>query len=152
MVELVRTESSNTDFVELVKLLDEYLAEKDGDEHFFYAQYNKIENIKYVVVAYQNGKPVGCGAIKKFDEYTVEIKRMFIRPDCRRQGIATKVLSELERWGAELSFNKCILETGIMQTEAIQVYSKNGYKMISNYGQYEGKENSICFEKKLSYK
>ena len=70
---------------------------------------------------------------------------------CRKrgEGIATIILKELEVWAAELHYEKCRLETGKKQPEAIELYKKNGYKVIPNYGQYEGVENSVCFEKSL---
>lgn len=59
------------------------------------------------------------------------------------------ILAELEGWAAELSFRKCILETGKKQPEAIELYKSNEYQLIANYGQYIGVENSVCFEKKI---
>lgn len=147
MIKLVRTNSENQDFIELVKHLDVYLTEKDGEEHVFYAQYNKLDKIKQVVVAYENEVPVGCGAIKIYEPGIMEIKRMFTSPKGRGKGIATLILSELEKWTAEMGFEKCMLETGKKQVEAIGLYQKNGYFRIPNYGQYEGVENSLCFEK-----
>ena len=144
-----RTNSENKDFIELVKLLDADLAIKDGKDHSFYHQFNKIENIKYVVLAYLSDEVVGCGAIKEYETGVMEIKRMFVHPSHRGNGIATQVLFELEKWSAELGFHKCILETGINQPDAIRLYRKNNYQLISNYGQYGGLENSFCFEKKL---
>jgi putative acetyltransferase len=149
MIKIIRTDSDNQDFIELVKYLDTYLAEKDGDDHSFYAQFNRIDKIRYVIVAYENDKPVGCGAIKEYTSNTMEIKRMYTLPESRGKGIATKVLSELEIWATELRYEKCILETGKRQPEAIELYTKNGYKLISNYGQYAGIENSLCFEKEI---
>ena len=150
MVKIVRTSSENKDFIDLVKLLDADLAERDGDDHAFYHQFNKIGVIKHVVVLYENQKPLGCGAIKEFDSTAMEIKRMYTSPQSRGKGNATKILSELEKWTKELSYEKCVLETGKRQPEAIQLYTKSGYKMIPNYGQYEGVANSICFEKILN--
>src|SRR4051794_16502826 len=149
MIKIIRTDSDNQDFIELVKYLDFDLAEKDGDEHSFYDQFNKIDKIRFVVVAYENDKPIGCGAIKEFSSNTMEIKRMYTLPENRGKGIASKVLKELEIWTAELSYEKCILETGKRQPEAIELYKKNGYKLIPNYGQYLGVENSLCFEKEI---
>ncbi|HEY3390844.1 MAG TPA: GNAT family N-acetyltransferase [Prolixibacteraceae bacterium] len=149
MINLIRTDSENSDFIELVKFLDADLAIRDGNEHLFYAQFNKIDKIRYVIVAYENGKPVGCGAIKAYAPETMEIKRMYTSPTNRGIGIAGKVLTELEKWASELSFEKCILETGKKQPEAIGLYKKNGYKRIPNYGQYAGIENSVCFEKEV---
>ena len=149
MIKIARTNSDNQDFIDLVKYLDADLAERDGNDHSFYAQFNKIDKIKYVVIAYENSKPICCGAIKEYTPNTMEIKRMYTSPESRGKGIATKVLTELEIWATELSYEKCILETGKKQPEAIGLYKKNGYKLIPNYGQYVEIENSLCFEKDI---
>ncbi|MGE5106506.1 MAG: GNAT family N-acetyltransferase [Sphingobacteriales bacterium] len=149
MIKIKRTDSDNPGFIQLVKLLDADLADRDGNDHSFYAQFNKIDTIKYVVVAYENDQPVACGAIKEYAQNTMEVKRMYTSPGSRGKGIAGKILSELEIWATELGYEKCILETGKRQPEAIKLYKKNGYKIIPNYGQYATIENSICFEKKL---
>ncbi|HRH41103.1 MAG TPA: GNAT family N-acetyltransferase [Pyrinomonadaceae bacterium] len=147
MITLKRTNSDDTDFQNLVRELDKELAIRDGAEHAYYAQFNKIDAIKYVVVAYENEVAVGCGAIKSFDGNSMEVKRMFVPLESRGKGIASKVLQELEKWTAELDYAKCVLETGYKQPEAIALYRKNGYSQIPNYGQYIGMDNSICFEK-----
>jgi len=149
MLTIIRTNSNDQDFINLVKQLDAYLAVKDGRDHAFYDQYNKLDKIKHVVVAYDNNQPVGCGAIKEYDSNTMEVKRMFTLPEYRGKGIATKLLNELEKWTIELGYEKCILETGKRQPEAIALYKKNGYKSIPNYGQYTGMDNSVCFEKEM---
>lgn len=146
---LVRTNSENDDFVYLVKQLDAYLKITDGEEHDFYNQYNNIDVLKHVIVAYIDNKPVGCGAFKEFNKDSVEIKRMFTNPDTRGNGIASAVLEALEIWTKELQYNTCILETGIRQVEAVSFYKKSKYKIIPNYGQYATMENSLCFEKEL---
>ena len=147
MISLLRTSSEHPDFIELVKLLDAYLAIIDGSEHSFYAQFNKIDMLKNVVVAFEDGKAVGCGAFKPFDTDKVEIKRMFVKEEVRGKKIASQLLDELEHWAEELGFKQCILETGARQAAAISLYQKSGYQIIPNYGQYEGIENSICFRK-----
>lgn len=149
MLTVTRSSSDNPHFISLVKLLDADLAERDGSEHSFYAQFNKIDRIKYVVMAFENGKPIGCGAIKEFTREAVEIKRMYVLREERGKGIASKILRELEEWARELSFKSCVLETGKRQPEAISLYLKNGYQRTENYGQYAGVENSLCFAKKL---
>jgi len=149
MIKIVRTNSENTDFIFLVNHLDSDLAKRDGNDHAFYHQFNKIDKIKHAVVAYENENPVGCGAIRAFDSISMEIKRMYTLPELRAKGIATEILSELENWAVELGYRICVLETGKKQPEAIHLYLKNGYKQIPNYGQYTGIENSLCFEKKL---
>ena len=145
----VRTDASHPDFRDLVKWLDQELADRDGEDHAFYHQFNTIEALKHVVVLYKDNVPVGCGAIKKFNDTSAEVKRMFVKPDFRGQGLASVVLKELELWASELGFSACVLETGKKQPEAIALYKKNGYAIIPNYGQYIGIENSVCFKKAI---
>lgn len=147
MLHLKRTDSSDDDFKDLVRKLDAFLAVTDGEDHAFYDQFNKIDKIKYVVVAYEGDEPIACGAIKAYDEHSMEVKRMFTSESCRGKGVAGQVLSDLEAWTQELGYSKCILETGIRQTAAIRLYEKNGYALIPNYGQYADVEDSRCFEK-----
>ncbi|MEP3836347.1 MAG: GNAT family N-acetyltransferase [Algibacter sp.] len=146
---LVKTNSGNNDFIDLVTQLDAYLKIIDGEDHEFYNQYNNIDVLKNTIVAYLESKPVGCGAFKEVDKNTVEIKRMFTHVQTRNLGLATKILEGLENWAKELGYKKCILETGKRQIEAVHFYKKNNYNIIPNYGQYATIENSLCFEKAL---
>jgi putative acetyltransferase len=149
MVNCKRTNAENKDFQKLVAELDADLSIRDGDEHLFYDQFNKIAAIKYAIVGYENDAPVACGAIKEYDAGTMEVKRMYVTENNRNRGIASTILNELEQWAIELNCKKCRLETGKNQPEAIALYNKNGYKIIPNFGQYKDVENSICFEKIL---
>jgi len=149
MIILKRTDSSDEQFISLVRKLDADLAIRDGEDHSFYSQFNKIDKIRHTIVALENGEPMGCGAIKEFDPDAMEVKRMYTSPESRGKGIASSVLRELEKWALEMSYKKCVLETGKRQPEAISFYKKNGYTVIPNYGQYIGIENSVCFEKRL---
>ncbi|MDI9366652.1 MAG: GNAT family N-acetyltransferase [Flavobacterium sp.] len=149
MIQLVRTDSDNADFITLVQQLDKDLAIRDGDDHAFYAQYNGIAAIKHTIVAYNNGVAVACGAIKAFSNGSMEVKRMYTAPHARGNGIAAQVLAALEAWAKQLGFTSCVLETGKKQPEAIALYSKCGYTITPNYGQYNGIDNSICFKKQL---
>jgi len=149
MLTYTRTDSSNPDFQKLVLRLDAELKERDGAENTFYAQFNKINAIRHAIVAYKNDEPVGCGAIKEFSSDTMEVKRMFVPSSLRGEGIASGVLNALEIWAKELGYVKTVLETGKRQPEAIALYKKNNYNVIPNYGQYDGVENSVCFEKVL---
>jgi len=151
-MKITRTNSQNSDFIDLVKLLDIEMAILDGEEHAFYSQFNKIDHLKFVLVAYENDLAVGCGAIKNYETNAMEVKRMYVLPEYRGKGIATKILVELEKWALELDMNKCVLETGKRQPDAIALYKKNGYNEMPNYGQYTNIENSVCFEKYLNKK
>ncbi|HMT27729.1 MAG TPA: GNAT family N-acetyltransferase [Bacteroidia bacterium] len=147
---LKRTTSEDADFHMLVALLDRDLEAKNGAEQSFFNQFNKIDKIRHVVLAYVNELPVGCGAFKEYDVNTVEIKRMFVKGENRGRGIAAAILKDLELWAASLNYTGCILETGKKQIEAINLYQKSGYNVIPNYGQYENVERSICMLKLLT--
>jgi len=149
MISYIRTNSENKDFQKLAAELDAALRILDGDEHLFYAQLNKTDMLKQAIAAYEDKIPVGCGAIRKYSEDTVEVKRMYVLPGYRGKGIASKILAELETWAEELKYKKCILETGSRQIEAISLYTKSGYKMTGNFGHYQNVKNSVCFEKPL---
>jgi len=149
MIKFIKTDSVNADFIQLVKLLDDDLKIRDGEDHDFYNQFNNIEILKHVIVAYYNEKPVGCGAFKKFEKEAVEIKRMFVLPEVRGKQIGTKILIALEEWAQEICYKQIVLETGVNMPEAIGLYSKMGYKSIPNYGQYKNVPTSICFKKML---
>jgi GNAT superfamily N-acetyltransferase len=150
MIKIIRTDSKNKDFQALVKLLDAELAIRDGDDHAFYHQFNGLEKIKNVTLIYENEIPIGCGALKRFSNKAIEVKRMYVHPDYRGRSLASQILKELENWAFELGFQKCILETGYNQPEAIKLYKKNNYQIIENYGQYANVKTSICFEKLLT--
>lgn len=149
MLELIKTNSENIDFKNLVVKLDRFLKITDGDDHDFYNQYNGLDNIKHVLVAYHDKTPVGCAAFKPFDNNTVEIKRMFTTEAARGKGVASAILKQLEGWAKQLNYTHSILETGIRQIEAVNFYKKCNYQIIDNYGQYKGIKESICFKKAL---
>ncbi len=150
MITCTRTNSENESFRKLVAELDADLRIRDGEEHAFYSQFNKIDTLKYVIVAYDDDIPVGCGAIKEYSPGAMEVKRMYVLENRRGQGIASMILQGLEKWVIELNCERCLLETGKRQPEAIALYKKNGYRGIPNYGQYQHTENSVCFEKILT--
>lgn len=149
MIEIKRTNSTDVDFQYLVSKLDKDLAIRNGVANDFFVQYNKIDHIKNVIVAIIHNKPVGCGAMKEYDNETMEIKRMFVPIKMRGKGIAVTILNNLEKWAKEMNYSKCILETGDKMPEAIGLYKKSNYKIIPNYGQYKNIKSSICFKKEL---
>ena len=147
---IIRTNGNHPEFIKLVSQLDAILRELDGVEHVFYAQFNKIDTLEHVVLLYIDQLAVGCGALKKYSIDTMEIKRMYVLPEYRSLGIATKILSELESWMLSLGNTTSILETGIKQKDAIALYQKNHYIRIPSYSQYKDVENSVCFSKILT--
>jgi putative acetyltransferase len=150
LVTLIRSDSDNPDFQSLVNELDKDLAVRNGEVNNFFVQFNRTTDIPCAVVAYVDGLPVGCGAMKPFEAGKMEIKRMFVRSEFRGKGIARQILSSLETWAGELDMQACVLETGNKMPEAIALYTRNGYVPIPNYGPYVDVESSRCFEKKLT--
>jgi GNAT superfamily N-acetyltransferase len=149
MTKFVRTNSENADFRKLIHALDEDLYQRNGEAQLQYRQYNQVDSIDHVVVVYSEGKPVGCGCYKRFDDQTVEMKRMFVLPEMRGKQLAARMLQELEKWAVEEGNTAAVLETGHLQVEAIRLYSVAGYSLTKNYGQYIGMEDSICYRKEL---
>jgi putative acetyltransferase len=147
--EFIRTTSDHPDFRTMVISLDEDLNLRNGDIQRQYDRYNKIDQIKHAIVIYLEDKPVGCGCFKRFDDHSVEMKRMFVLPELRGQQLAARMLQELENWAAEEGNTTAVLETGRRQVEAQRLYSIAGYSRIQNYGQYVGMEDSLCYRKEL---
>ena len=146
MITVKRTTSDDPEFKKLSALFDEYLVDIDGDERDFFAFYNNV-HLDYVLLVNEGKEAIGCGGFKKFDNQTAEIKRMFVHPDNRGKGIASLILKELENWAHELHYDNFVLETSPKLEAAVALYQKTGYKIIPNFGQYIGVENSICMKK-----
>jgi putative acetyltransferase len=101
------------------------------------------------LVARQDGAAVGCGALVPMDEYSVEVKRMFVARGFRGLGIATMILDELERLAREFDYDALRLETGVKQPESIALYGKAGFYRIPNFPPFENDHSAVCFEKKI---
>ena len=150
MIKIIRTNAEHKDFVKLVHSLNEYLKVIDGTDHAFYNQYNGLENLKHVIILYLNNTPAACGSFKFFDKNTAEIKRMYTVPEFRGQGLAFKILQELEKWAMEEGFKSCVLETGKRQDQAVSLYHRMQYILTPNFGPYKTMSNSICFKKEFT--
>ena len=147
MFTLIRTTSDNEDFGKLVLELDAYLKVLDGEDHAFYAQFNKTNLLKNALVCYENDVAVGIGAYKEYELNVAEIKRMYTIPEYRGKGIAKAIVTELEVWAKEENYTTSILETGYLQLDAIGLYQKLGYQITENFGQYTGLSTSVCMKK-----
>ncbi len=146
---ILRTNNTNKNFVELTSQLDAELNERYGSKQSKYDKHNKIDPIDTAIIGYLDETPIACGCFKNIDDQTIEIKRMYVQKNYRRNGLSIKILQSLEKWGFELGYSKILLETGKGQPEAIGLYKKCGYQIIENYGPYKDLENSICMEKSI---
>jgi putative acetyltransferase len=149
-IKLVRTTSENSDFSDLIKLLDHELFENYGEQQVTYNQHNQVGKLDTVLLIYYHNEAIGCGCFRQFnDEGTVEIKRMYVKKLYRGKGISKIILKELEKWAVEEGYRLSVLETGVLQHEAIGLYLKQGYEKTKCYGDYAHLNNSICFIKRL---
>lgn len=102
------------------------------------------------VVAFCGGVPAGCGALRPLGTECIELKRFFVDPAFRRQGLASRILGFLEQQAWERGYRKIRLETGTRQPEAEQLYRKFGYIEIEAYGEYSNEDGlGLYFEKQL---
>lgn len=152
MVKNIITNGSNKDFIKLVQCLDEELYGRYGQLQQEYDKHNTLEDIHDVVLLYRDGIPVACGAFKKYDSNTVELKRIFVQAEYRGQSLAKQLIQYLEELAIEQHYTWAVLETGIKQPEAIHLYRSRGYEIIDNYGPYAENENSVCMKKALPQK
>lgn len=147
---LQRVNNKHPDLLKLVHQLDEELKITDGDDHDFYDQYNGLNDIKHLLLAYTENRATACGGFKVIDKTTAEVKRMYTAQEARGKGLARAVLQEVELWAKQEGFERLVLETGVRQYSAIALYQKTGYqRMEENYGPYKGVTESLCFSKLL---
>jgi GNAT superfamily N-acetyltransferase len=96
-----------------------------------------------------DGRPVGCGALQPISAAVGEVRRMYVRPAYRGQGLSKLILAALEERAFELGYECMRLETGRLMNRAISLYEGVGFRSIPSYGQYVGDPQSVCFEKSL---
>ena len=144
-----KTGPDDPEFRALIRQLDADLHLRYGAAQAAYNAFNTVDTLFAIVLARVDGHAAACGALKRFDNRSFEIKRVFTSPDFRGRGVGSALIAELERLAREAGAARCVLETGTRQTEAIALYRKLGYSEIPNYPPYTGMELSICFERAL---
>ncbi|MBP2633984.1 MAG: family acetyltransferase [Firmicutes bacterium] len=148
-IHLISTNANNDDFVKLTNLLDKEFYETFGDMVKRYEGFNRLEEMHNVIVLYDGIIPVACGSFKRYNNDTVEIKRVFVLKEYRQKGLATKIMQQLEKSAIRQGFAYVILETGVELKPAVELYKSLGYGIINNYAQYEEDSICVCMKKKL---
>lgn len=150
-MEFRRTDGKNKDFIENCNLLDMDLDRRVGKkiERDKYKKYNQLDEIQEAIVVYDGNKAVGGGAIRRYDDESMEIKRVFVHTEYQGQGIGKQLVALLIEWAAELGYKRAVLETGELLAESCAVYKKLGFKVIPNYGPYVNMPESLCMAKDL---
>ena len=149
MLSITRCTGKDETFRALIAVLDEELDERYGAQMEFFGPHNKSDDVEHAVVVSFDGAPAGCGCFKPFSTDSVEMKRIFVHKAFRGQRLARAVMTELETWAKEVGYAFAVLETGILQPEAIRLYEAAGYERIPNYPPYVGVKESVCFRKSL---
>ena len=148
-MEIKFVDAENADLLMLAAKLDEYYFEIVGEVHKRYAKYNDPHLFSCRAVVYIDGKPAGCGCWKRIDERSVEVKRIYVLPEYRRQGVASVVIGAVERDAAQHGYTHAILETARTTADSAALYLKLGYRVMPYYGSPAGADNCLCFEKEL---
>lgn len=136
----------------LIAALDAHLSSRySPDERFGpnLKPQHLVPGLGTFVVARAEGQAIGCGALRKLDDTTAEVKRMYVEPEVRGQGVAKEILDHLEAAGRDFGVHRLVLETGIYQAEAIGLYRRAGFRPIRCWGEYVGTLTSVCLEKKI---
>lgn len=149
VVDLRFVDPQSQDYRMLAKKLDDYYFELVGDVHLRYAEANRPENMACLVVAYAGEYPVGCGCWKRVDEVTAEVKRIYVLPEYRRRGVASRIIRLLEKDIVQAGYRHIVLETARTTGDSKALYLAVGYHEIDYYGSPAGAENCRCFEKRI---
>lgn len=150
-MEFHRTDGKDKNFIENCRLLDLDLDRRVGRkiQRDKYKQYNLLDEIQEAIVVCEENRVIGGGAIRRYDDETMELKRVFVHTEYQGRGIGSRLVSLLMEWAVELGYKKMVLETGELLVESCAVYKKLGFQVIPNYGSYEGMPESLCMGKDL---
>lgn len=134
------------DFLQLCQELDAFLNEAIGGENKRekYKKFNLLDTMDYVVLAYDGQTPVGCAALRRYSEYEVEVKRVFVRQSHRNCNIGGQMLAHLITQAKTMGFQYMLLETGEFLCSSIRLYHRYGFEQIENYGAYKDMQESFC--------
>ena len=145
------TSVTNSDFQMFYQITEDYYSSLVGgvSKRKGFVPYNASAQIPDVLIAYDDGKAVGCAGLKRYNDKSTEIKRVWVQPEYRRQHIADKMMQLVEQKAKEQGFARVILQTRPQMTEAVVMYTKRGYKLIENYPPYDKLIGAVCYAKEL---
>ena len=114
-------------------------------------RHGTLTSLDAILLVYLDGAAVGCGAVRRLDEATAELKRMYVEPSVRGRGIGRALVQALEAEARRLGARRVVLETGTRLAPAIRLYETTGYARIPLYGEYvASSDTSLCFGKSLA--
>ncbi|RTE05756.1 GNAT family N-acetyltransferase [Paenibacillus whitsoniae] len=141
---------TDPDLHALIAKLDDDLMQRYPKEDIFTVDFHApyVKTMKFAV-GYIDDRAVACGALRPLDEESTELKRFFVDPAYRKQGIASRLLAFLEGEALRQGKRWIRLEAGAPQPEALALYMKHGYSSIPRFGEYVACASSLCFEKAI---
>ena len=115
------TNGNHEDFKKFYSITEEYYSRIVGgaENRMAFIPYNICDNIQDVVIAYKNDKAVGCAGLKGYSSVDAEIKRVWVDPAYRGQGLATKLMELIETKAKERNFKRVILQTREIMQDAV---------------------------------
>ncbi len=122
---------------------------EDGANHFGLEPHEVTEGQGAIFVAYEGDDALGCSAIRRLDDSTAELKRMYVVPQARGIGVALLLTRALEDEARKLGVRRLVLETGGRQPEALALAEKLGFARIAPFGEYVDSPLSVCMGKEL---
>lgn len=151
MIEYVWANGMHEDFQRFYQITENYYSEiVGGEEHRkSFIPFNISDAIHDVIIAYMDGIAIACAGLKKYSETDVEVKRVWVEPEYRGNHIASDLMKRIECKAKEQGYQRTILQTREIMTDAVGLYKKLEYHQILNYPPYDKMDGAICFAKEL---
>ncbi len=143
---------TDPDYLRLTRALDEELHTLYPIESVYSVAPDKLAapGCCLLLARSEDGRVVGCGALRKLGPTLAEIKRMYVDPDLRGHRLGRRILDQLEARARAFGYRRLRLETGTLQERAVNLYVSAGFTRIPCYNEYADDPHSLCFEKRLT--
>ena len=146
-MKLIHADEKDERFLSLVEELDYGYYQRIGDELEKYNQYNEFKDPHFVILMLDGDEAIACASYRKFDEESVEFKRVYVKKQYRKKGIASDIIKELEKDAIEKGFKNSHIVTGKKNHAAIRLYKKLGYFKTDNFEEFREDKTVICMKK-----
>lgn len=148
-MDTVFTDEKDKRFLELVDELDRGYYELIGDELSKYDSYNEFKDPHVVILALDKDIAVACASFRRFDDDSVEFKRVYVKKEYRKRGIAYDIITQLEKRVIKNNFRYSYIVTGKNNIAAIKLYEKLDYQKTDKFGQFKNDDTVICMKKEF---
>lgn len=148
-MDIVFSDEKDERFLKLVEELDRGYYERIGDGLSKYDSYNEFKNPHVVILALDNDTAIACASYRVFDNVSVEFKRVYVKKQYRKRGIAYNLIVQLEKSVIKRDFKYSYIVTGKNNHAAIRLYEKLNYQPIDNFGQFRNDDVVVCMRKEF---